>query len=236
MDWSLLPASLILSCHITSGQSLRLFCNRDPLIPRSIHWAIKIKPCLYEKLAAWAYWYVSIKAASGKNLSSQWERFDPTLSLRFHVCVYVVVIKVWMDSLPPCGQHNYSLSVIHAGSCSAKWDFPGDYSLKVWHACMCFVFIVDRVRVWTIVMKQCTLFVCVSVFGGLLSRGAQRACSFVTWGWLKHDWIAAGNLLWQAVDKKGEGMWSDVGSGFFHIEAVLISDTSACWLVAGCPV
>lgn len=49
--------------------------------------------------------------------------------VRMVVCVCLVDRKVRMDSLPPYGHHNYSLSVIHAGSCSAKWDFPGDYSL-----------------------------------------------------------------------------------------------------------
>lgn len=46
------------------------------------------------------------------------------------LCVYeCVCVSVWMDSLPPRGHHDCSLSVILTGSCSAKWDFPGDYSL-----------------------------------------------------------------------------------------------------------
>lgn len=45
------------------------------------------------------------------------------------VCACVCRWIAWTDSLPPCGHHNSGLSVIHAGSCSAKWDFPGDYGL-----------------------------------------------------------------------------------------------------------
>lgn len=62
-----------------------------------------------------------------------------------------------MDSLPPCGHHDCSLSVIHTGSCSAKWDFPGDYSLSVTRSHV-FVFVVDGVCERTICNKAACFF------------------------------------------------------------------------------
>lgn len=77
----------------------------------------------------------------------KWQKFiisvggtAPVLSVSFLVCVCFPLLngRAWTDSLPPHGHHNYSLSVIHAGSCSAKWDFPGDYSVTLVHVfCLC---------------------------------------------------------------------------------------------------
>lgn len=55
-----------------------------------------------------------------------------------------------------------------------------------------FVFVVDGVRERTICNKALWVFcfflsVCLSVCVGVLSRGAKRTCSVVTWGWLEHD-------------------------------------------------
>ena len=76
--------------------------------------------------------------------------------------------------------------------------------------------------------------VCVGVVGGVLSQGAQRTCSVVTWGWLRHDWMAAGDPLWQAALRGREGTCSDFGVRLFHPAAVLISNIQSCCKDLGC--
>ena len=130
MDRPPLPASLLTLCYVRSNESLRLLCKRGPscLINRLSNKKlspVQMRTWLGEpidmfllKQVLWIYRH------SGRG----WSHLKPVFKC---ACVFVSVAdrEVGMDSLPPCGHHNSSLCVIHAGSCSAKWDFLGDYSL-----------------------------------------------------------------------------------------------------------
>lgn len=108
-----------------NGESLRLVCSTIAHAG-SIYRAIKNK--------APFEWETGLLSQSSFFYKNKWYMFimEMSVSLSSNMCVCVCVIDRmgWMvDSLPPCGYHDHSVSVILAGSCSSKWDFLGDYSL-----------------------------------------------------------------------------------------------------------
>lgn len=89
-----------------------------------------------------------------------------------------------------------------------------------------FIFVVDGECLWTIVIKLCVgvffvFFKCVC--GGILNRGAQKTCSVVTWGWLKHDWMAAGTLSGKLWWQKGRGRVQMWGQAFSTLLLLLLA-------------